>query len=175
MARAVPHSMNIKDLPEYYQEQARQQLQVGRTAFVAPSIAPMPSTPQGKATACCSSEKELQRQCEVLLAMRGYWPMTANSLVQLLSVDSGHCEGFFWHLHKAQGNPIQPDITVIAWPNTRPALMVELKAGDNPAYQPGQKEAITAGLWEVAFNLVGFDALLDRWETTNQFVVDNDL
>jgi hypothetical protein len=70
--------------------------------------------------------------------------------------------GFFVHLHNPIGNPQLPDLLIYDYPLRRPPLMVELKVVDT--FQPGQKDAITAGMWKLAYCVEEFGALLTKWE-----------
>ena len=70
--------------------------------------------------------------------------------------------GFFGHWFESQRNAFMPDLLIIPWPNNYRTLMLELKV--RPVYQRGQKDAITLGLWRVAFNLIEAQKIVEAWE-----------
>jgi hypothetical protein len=142
----------IEDFPPDMQRQIAMQLAAGKIATTAPYIAPMPS-----------SESTLQSQCENVLRDRGYiGPGPISHRAILTAAGARGIVGFFVHLHQPQGNPQLPDLLIYDYPLRRPPLLVELKVRDE--FSPGQKDAITAGLWKLAYCVEEFDALLMKWE-----------
>lgn len=125
-------------------------LRAKRSARPAPPPAPM-------------KEKDLQAAVEAFLTRCGYWRMTAIDIALAASPGLRQipCRGFFGHWFDSQRNAFVPDLVIIAWPNTRPPLLLELKT--RPKYQPGQREAIRLGLWREARTLDEAAGILADW------------
>lgn len=116
------------------------------------------------------SEAVMQTAAEVWLIERGYLRLTPSNL-SILATGSrgggahGDAPGLFAHWPRCKGNPTLADIMVIPWPNDRPALLVELKPDWKPiAWQPGQREAVEAGLWHMARTVAEFRQMVLDWE-----------
>jgi hypothetical protein len=108
------------------------------------------------------SEDELQAECNKILRSRGYVYCIAKNVVTppvMLTM-----RGWYLHLNECENNPLMPDITVLPYPNDRPALMVELKT--KKKFQPGQKELVNCGMWKLAWSVEEFEAILTEWEET---------
>ena len=110
------------------------------------------------------AEKELQRQVEGWLAVRDYLRLTAHWCEVLAGPKEGtvRCRGWFGHWFESERNPFMPDLLVVAWPNTRPPLLLELKT--RAVYQHGQREAIVIGLWREARSLEEAIKIVEEWE-----------
>lgn len=102
-------------------------------------------------------EAEFQKICEQWLHHRGYSRLTAeNAKTRRV----GHC-GWFGHLVNALKNPLLPDLLIFNDKMDR-CLMLELKV--RPVYQPGQKELIDAGTWNLCFTFEEVEAAVIEWE-----------
>ena len=109
-------------------------------------------------------EKDLQRNVEAYLCRRFYRRLCPPAFSAILGPMSHlfPTRGFFGDWFESQRNAFMPDLMIVAFPNTRPALFLELKVRNK--YQGGQKEAITCGLWRVAFSLAEAERIIVEWE-----------
>ena len=109
-------------------------------------------------------EKDFQGEAERFLRSKGYHRLTPTILSGLSgpSATVFNVRGFFGHWFESQRNAFMPDLLVIAYPNTRPALMLELKTRNK--FQPGQKQAITLGLWRLAWSMDDVKRIVEQWE-----------
>ena len=115
-------------------------------------------------------EKDLQGETEKWLSGRGYLRLTSANISIVQSHPPAYyfernrspCRGFFGHWFENQCNAFMPDLFVVAWPNDRPCLLLELKV--RSAWQPGQKAAISMGLWKVAFDFPQAVKIVTDWE-----------
>ena len=105
------------------------------------------------------AEKALQCQCEALLTSRGYRRMTAEEAIRANKPDAV-TNGWFSHLHKPIGNPLQPDLLIFD-AKMEQCLAVELKV--RHVYQPGQSEMVQFGAWVVCFSFDEFLVVIGEW------------
>ena len=131
----------------------------------AAPTAETPATGQtdGKASQFeAKTERELQRTVENWLTGRGYRRLTAENLAGAGSFDIWFA-GWFGHWPSAKRNPIMPDILILD-AGMSCALCIELKVGQKPAYQPGQRESIEAGRWVECRTLDAVMVAVAAWE-----------
>ena len=105
----------------------------------------------------------MQAEMERWLTGRGYVRMTDENY-ELVLKGGYQCIGFFAHFPEARGNPQVPDLMLFSWPEARPPLLLELKAGKKAGYQRGQKAAIALRFWKVAFSAEEAKRLVEEWE-----------
>jgi len=113
------------------------------------------------------SEAAFEIATEHYLDGLGYRRMTAQNMTPLAGErwrEGGPCVGFYAHMHRAKGNPFLPDLVLVSWPAQRPPLLLELKNGQAATYQPGQKVAISIGLWRVAFDMADVVRIVGEWD-----------
>ena len=119
-----------------------------------------PARPVGKKISnryAMTSEKQFQQDAEKWLHIHGYQRLCAGLIDIRIPT-----KGYFGHWFESQRNAFMPDLLILPWPNNRPALLLELKVRNK--YQPGQKEAIDAGLWIECRNLDEVIAAVAKWE-----------
>lgn len=121
------------------------------------SLPDLPIYPKGYRRA----EKDLQATCEGLLRQWGYRPSTAPEIIASGKPGATPVKGWYIHLHKAQGNPLMPDLLIFDAGMTT-SLAVELKVAS--VYQAGQREFIAAGVWYECRDVAGFIGLVKGWE-----------
>jgi hypothetical protein len=115
-----------------------------------------------------ASERDVQAQIEQWLAGRGYRRLTAAAVEAAFANRAVGVRGWFGHWTENRRNPLVADLLVIPWPNVRPCLLLELKAEVGAKYQPGQKAAISMGLWEVAFDFGQAVGIVEQWENQRE-------
>ena len=107
-------------------------------------------------------ERDLQRQCEQVLNLKGYWRMTAKNAETL---PTHKVAGWYCHLNQAQRNPFLPDLIIKRGHLT---LWCELKIPKSGKgrikWRPGQREMVEAGEWELATSMDEFSDILSRFE-----------
>ena len=113
------------------------------------------------------NEKELQRLCEAELTRRDYLRLTAanvehGSYRTISNADWIPPRGWYAHWPNNKRNPLMPDLEIYAYPNRKPALLIELKRANR--WQPGQREMIRLGFWRECWEFDTFVRLLDEWE-----------
>ena len=118
------------------------------------------------------NEKELQGNCEKELTRRGYIRLKAENaerVDEILSLRPCAIAGFKgWFSHRPdtkrgnKGLPLKPDLEIYAYPNRKPALLIELKRANR--WQPGQREMVRLGFWVECWEFDSFVELLDMWE-----------
>ena len=120
-----------------------------------PAVAPAPVAPP-------MAEKDLQQSVEDDLAARLYYRMTAPNFAAAIRGTISP-RGFFGHWTECERNPLISDLLVVSWPVPRPPLLLELKVRDS--WQPGQKQAISLKLWNLAWDLAEARSIIEAWET----------
>jgi hypothetical protein len=107
-------------------------------------------------------EQQLQRDAEAWLSDAGYWRATASNTIR--HTREPGCRGFFahWPGKTVKGAPFMPDLLIWSVGRPRTPLWIELKARD--AYQPGQREAIEAGLWRECRSVADVEKAVREWE-----------
>ena len=145
--------------PQWSAEEYRKYVQTGvlpDNAQTKPSDDPRLTAPS---KADIKLEKELQKNCENYLSQRGYHRLSAPE-AEAVARHSGHCKGWFGHLAKCKQNPLMPDLFIFdAYGRS---LQVELKT--TKRFQPGQKEMIDMGIWDLATTFDEFQDILFGWE-----------
>jgi hypothetical protein len=111
-------------------------------------------------------EADFQSEIERWLTDRGYRRLTPTTMGMAVPDGGVNLRGFFGHWPESRGNAFMPDLLVVPWPNVRPSLFLELKAGAGAGYRPGQKAAIALGLWRVAFDLQEAKRIVEAWEAS---------
>ena len=118
------------------------------------------------------NEKELQVLCESELTRRGFVRLTADNaerVAEIVSLRPCAIAGFKgWFSHRPdtkrgnKGLPLKPDLEIYAYPNRKPALLIELKRANR--WQPGQREMVRLGFWRECWEFDTFVRLVDEWE-----------
>ena len=110
------------------------------------------------------SESDMQANLETWLQTRGVYRMTAKNYTNTLSGIISPI-GFFAHWpHKTCiGAPQVSDLVIVAWPNSKPPLFLELKSSEKAEWQPGQKAAVSIGLWKTAFSCDEAKRVIDEF------------
>jgi len=111
------------------------------------------------------AEKELQALCENYLVQNNYLRLTADNATAVRSDMPLGFKGWFGHMHKPKQNPLMPDLFIFDM-NGR-CLNVELKVVN--IWQPGQKEMVEMGFWQVAWSFQQFEELLHDWEIHQEY------
>lgn len=106
-------------------------------------------------------ESSLQRQCELLLQSRGYWPRDFKHLHA-----APPPSGWYIHLRKAEGNPIMLDLLVMREDNR--FIEIELKK-DKGRLSDQQKILLSCG-GRLAYSIDEFIAIINEWEERNNAV-----
>lgn len=105
------------------------------------------------------SERDLQRSCEQILRLKGYWPRTN---LTLLGCEGAPPRGWYLHLPQARGNPYVLDLLVLA--SGREPLEIELKS-ENGRVRPEQDAILRkTGFASLARTTGDFFRLLEQWE-----------
>ena len=118
------------------------------------------------------NEKELQRLCEAELTRRGYLRLTADNAERVDEILSLRPCAIFgmsgWFSHRPdtkrgnKGLPLKPDLEIYAYPNSKPALFIELKVANR--WQPGQREMVRLGFWVECWSFDAFVGVVNNWE-----------
>jgi hypothetical protein len=148
----------MEDLPKAYQEQAARQLAAEDTCHAAE----IPAPPVRAGYVAETDEAKMQAEIEEWLRGRGYWHMTAHGMEAVLNGVGPEPRGWYAHWINSERNSLMPDLLIVSFRNDRPALFLELKAQNK--YQPGQKAAISLGLWRVAFSVPDAQRIIEEWE-----------
>jgi len=102
-------------------------------------------------------EKEFQSTSEQWLMHRGYLRLTPDNAAK----KPLNQRGWQAHLFNARKNPLFPDLMLFDV-DMEYSLMIELKVRD--VYQPGQREMIARGSWNLALSFGDVESLVKGWE-----------
>ena len=111
-------------------------------------------------------ERDLQAACEGWLDSLGYVRSTAANAERFHGLPVA---GWYWHLHTTTENPFLPDLCIVADPQTRKPLLVELKVPKGKRvtridWRPGQQEMVQRGQWKLCCDAWQFLQVVRNWE-----------